>query len=67
MPMSMAPVRRASLHTSTFTMILPAIESKAISIGLAARWPTDFALQYHIHIRAPNLIDRFKVRTLPGP
>jgi hypothetical protein len=39
------------------------IESDFYRIGLTARWPTDFALQYHIHRRAPNLIDRFKVRT----
>jgi hypothetical protein len=43
------------------------IESDFYRIGLTAGWPTDFALQYHIHRRAPNLIDRFKVRTLPGP
>lgn len=39
------------------------IESDFYRIGLTAGWPTDFALQYHIHRRAPNLIDRFKVRT----
>jgi hypothetical protein len=39
------------------------IETDFYRIGLTRGWPTDFALQDEIHSGAPNLIDRFKVRT----
>jgi hypothetical protein len=39
------------------------IESDFYRIGLTSGWPADFALQHHIQSGAPNLIDRFKVRT----
>jgi hypothetical protein len=43
---------------------LDRIETDFYRIGLTRGWPTDFALQDRIHCGAPDLIDRFKVRTV---
>jgi hypothetical protein len=39
------------------------IETDFYRIGMVNGWPADFAILHHAGERAPNLIDRFKVRT----
>jgi hypothetical protein len=55
--------RRSSLKYVYFDPLADRIETDFYRIGLKRGWPTDFALQHQIYSGAPNLIDRFKVRT----
>jgi hypothetical protein len=55
--------RRTSRRYVFYDPAVDRIESDFYRIGLIRGWPTDFALQRRVHSGAPNLIDRFKVRT----
>ena len=57
-----APLR-SSVHYLYYDRAADRIETTFYRIGLTDGWPTEFALQHQIHGDAPNLIDRFKVRT----
>ncbi|HJU11122.1 MAG TPA: hypothetical protein VJ728_09615, partial [Candidatus Binataceae bacterium] len=58
-----ASPRRSSRKYIHYYVGTDRIESDFYRIGLTQGWPTDFALQHHINSNAPDLIDRFKVRT----
>jgi hypothetical protein len=55
--------RRTSRKYIYYEPAADRIETDFYRIGLTRGWPMDFALQHRIHSGAPNLIDRFKVRT----
>jgi hypothetical protein len=55
--------RRCSRKYVYYDPAADRIETDFYRIGLTHGWPADFALQERIDSRAPNLIDRFKVRT----
>jgi hypothetical protein len=55
--------RRSSRKYVYYDPVNDRIESDYYRIGLTRGWPTDFALPDRVRSNAPNLIDRFKVRT----